>query len=284
MIIKLCHDLGLPHSSWKAHLANQLRIHWTTLLPSITTSSTVIAPTTTAQASSSSLQPALSSTLTHNTTVPTAGTSNTALQPNVTGAVFSNPPQPVIQAYAGGPLQPNVSSLALQVPSIGTTFPLAPASQAQHGGDSLPIALPMTASQANTSGAMLPITLPLTATQANTSGVMLPFTLPLMASQANTSGATLPITLPLLATQANTSGAFNRFPTSECLSWLKPAYSARNGAPTRWEEHFPRPFVQQGKEMAHPVPTKAFLYSQPQHPLCAVTWIVTELKTDCTNW
>ena len=80
-------------------------------------------------------------------------------------------------------MQPNVSPLALHVPSIGATLPLAPAPQTQLGGASL-------------SGATLPITLPLITTQANTSGAMLPISFPLMASQANTSGAMLPVSLP----------------------------------------------------------------------------------------
>ena len=68
--------------------------------------------------------------------------------------------QPVIQAYSGAALQPKVSSLALQVPSIGTTLPLAPVSQAQLGRASL-------------SGVTLPITIPLTAALVNTILAML---------------------------------------------------------------------------------------------------------------
>ena len=82
------------------------------------------------------------------------------LQPSDTGAAPSNPPQPVILTYAGGTWQPNVPFLALQVSSIGTTFPLLPALQAQLGGAPLPITLPLTTTQPNTSGATLPATLP----------------------------------------------------------------------------------------------------------------------------
>ena len=194
----------------KAQLASQLRIRRLTLPPPVTTSSTTIISSTTAQASSLSPQPALSSPR-HVTPASTPSSNDTALQPSDAGAAPSNPPQPVIQTYAGGTWQPNVPSLALQVPSIGTTFPLAPAHQAQLGGAPLPITLPLTTTQPNTSGATLPaslpITLPLMASQATTSGASLPVTLPLMASQVNTSGASLPVTLPLMASQANTSGA-----------------------------------------------------------------------------
>lgn len=127
-MIKLGRDFSLSHRGRKVELTNQLQIRWTTLLPSITLSITATTPTTMAQASSSSLQPALSLTLTHNTTAPTTATSNTVLQLNVTRAALSNPLQSVIQTYADGALQSNVSLLALQVPSIKTMFPLAPAS------------------------------------------------------------------------------------------------------------------------------------------------------------
>ena len=230
-MIGLCRDLCLPHSGWKAQLANQLRIRRSTLPPAITTSSTAITPTTTAQTSNISPQPALSSicTLTHATAAPTSSANNTALQPSDTGSAPSNPPQPVIHTYAGGSWQPNVPSLALQVPPIGTTFPLPPASQAQLSGASLPITLPLIASQANTtntSGATLPINLPLTATQANTSGATLPINLPLLASQANSSGATLPITLRCFSVYATTLCAYQPHRGPDMLAYLHVIASA----------------------------------------------------------
>ena len=50
-------------------------------------------------------------------------------------------------------------------------------------------------------------------------------------------------------------------PTSERFSQLKNAYSARNGAPKEAEEPYLHiyPFVSKRREMAKPVPTKAFL-------------------------
>ena len=159
-MIQLCRDLGLPHSGRKVQLANRLRSRRSTLPPTITTSSTATSPLASqvqpAQASCKSPRPTLSSTL---TAASTSSSDNTALQPSDTGAAPSNLPQPAIQTYAGGTWQPN---FALQVPSIGTTFPLALASQAQLGRAPLPITLPPTASPVNTSAAMLPaITSPL---------------------------------------------------------------------------------------------------------------------------
>ena len=208
-MIKLCRDLGLPHSGRKAQLAHQLRIRRSTLPPAVTTPDIA---TTTAQAPTISQQSTLSPTLTHTIAAPTSNANNATQQPGDTGLTLSSPLQPVIQTGTSSALQPNVSPLALHVPSIGATLPLAPAPQTQLGGASLsgatlPITLPLMATQANTSGAMLPISLPLMASQANTSGATLPVSLPLMASQANTSGAMLPVSLPLMASQANTSGA-----------------------------------------------------------------------------
>ena len=48
-------------------------------------------------------------------------------------------------------------------------------------------------------------------------------------------------------------------PTSKCLSRLKTAYSARNEVPKEAKEPYLRLFVSRKREMAKPVPTKAFL-------------------------
>ena len=153
-MIKLCRDLSLPHSGCKAQLAHMLRIWRSTLPLAVTTPDIAIM---TAQASSTiSQQPALSPMLTRTTAAPTSNANNATQQPGDTGLALSSPLQPVIQTCISSALQPNVSPMALHVPSIGPMLPLAPATQTQLGGASL-------------SGAALPITLPLMATQANTS-------------------------------------------------------------------------------------------------------------------
>jgi len=57
-------------------------------------------------------------------------------------------------------------------------------------------------------------------------------------------------------------------PTSERFSRLKTAYSARNGAPREAEEPYLRPFVSKRREMAKPVPTKAFLQPAKAAAMC----------------
>ena len=79
-MIKLCCDLGLPHSGCKAY--SQTRIQRSTSPQPITTSDTTITLTTMAQASTISLQPTLSPTLTHATIASTSNVNNTALQPS----------------------------------------------------------------------------------------------------------------------------------------------------------------------------------------------------------
>ena len=159
------------------------------------TSDATITPTTTTQAYTISPQPVLSPTLTHATIASTSNTNNTAVQPSDAKVALSNP-LPVIQTYDGAALQPNASSLTLQVPSIGTTLPLALVCQAQLGGAPLPIILPLMVTQANTSRAILPVSLPLMASQANTSRVTLPATIPPLTSQVQ------PVNLQLIAQQA----------------------------------------------------------------------------------
>jgi len=57
-------------------------------------------------------------------------------------------------------------------------------------------------------------------------------------------------------------------PTSECFFQLKTACSARNGAPKEAEEPYLRPFVSRRREMAKPVPTKAFLLPAKAAAMC----------------
>ena len=45
-------------------------------------------------------------------------------------------------------------------------------------------------------------------------------------------------------------------PVNISPDWLKTVYNAKNGAPTKAEEHFLHPFVWKRREMAKPVPTK----------------------------
>ena len=68
-MIKLCRDLGVPHSGRRAQLANHLRIRRSTLPQPITVPDTAITPTTTAQVSAISLQPAFLPSPTHHCTV-----------------------------------------------------------------------------------------------------------------------------------------------------------------------------------------------------------------------
>jgi len=42
------------------------------------------------------------------------------------------------------------------------------------------------------------------------------------------------------------------------------SFTARNGGPKWPEDHFPSPFVQRRREMAHPVLTKGFLQLSPE--------------------
>ena len=79
-MIKLCCDLGLPHSGCKDY--SQTRIQRSTSPQPITTSDTTITLTTMAQASTISPQPTLSPTLTHATIASTSNVNNTALQPS----------------------------------------------------------------------------------------------------------------------------------------------------------------------------------------------------------
>ena len=91
------------------------------------------------------------------------------------------------------------------------------------------------------------------------------FPLLLGASAGNLSHSTFsvgswPLTLPTHLRAFNGQG----FPTSRRSSWLKTAYSTRNGAPTIGEEWFLCPFVWTRWEMAQPVS----FYSQPKQLPC----------------
>ena len=100
-MIELCRDLSLPHNGRKAQLASQLRIRQSTLPPPVTTSSTAIIPSTTAQVSSLSPQPTLSSPR-HVTTASTPSSNDTALQLSDARAAPSNPPQPQLMLAVPG--------------------------------------------------------------------------------------------------------------------------------------------------------------------------------------
>ena len=55
------------------------------------------------------------------------------------------------------------------------------------------------------------------------------------------------------------------------FSRLKTVYSAGNGAPKEAEEPYLRPFVSKRREMAKPVPTKAFLQPAKAAAMCTRT-------------
>ena len=65
--------------------------------------------------------------------------------------------------------------------------------------------------------------------------------------------------------------------TSECLPWLKTAYSVRNGAPKDAEEPYLRPLESKGREMAKPVPTKGFLQPAKAAAMCTTPRAETHL-------
>ena len=64
-------------------------------------------------------------------------------------------------------------------------------------------------------------------------------------------------------------------PTSEHFSWLKTAYSARNGAPMKAEKRFLHPFFAKKREMDQPVLTKAFLQPAKTATVCATYYDYT---------
>ena len=67
------------------------------------------------------------------------------------------------------------------------------------------------------------------------------------------------------------------WPVNTSRAWLKTAYRASNGAPTKAEERLLHPFVPKG-EIAQPVPTKAFLQpaktaTQDSHHVHSTSWL-----------